>query len=183
MFGKHKTRQNKLSSNAKRAYLLKWTASNNKNCRKNNSTTVSHMKHATYTTVMCTTNTHNTSLWVPLASVAEGRCQGGRTALIIQGGASIIDGWVDRNRPHARGITIAIAVIIATTISWCPYVDAAFTTSALKQEQWELRGRNENWELGNFTSRCWCVLQCHQHNLMPNGQRINQNNAARKNKP
>lgn len=77
--------------------------------------------------------THNTSFWVPLASIAEGGCQGRGTALIVQCSASIIDGWVDGDRPHAWGIAITVAVVIATTISRCPHVDAAFSSPALKQ--------------------------------------------------
>lgn len=61
--------------------------------------------------------THNTSLWVPLAPVAECGCQCGRAALIVQGSAPVIDGRVDGDGPHAGGITIAVAVVIATTIA------------------------------------------------------------------
>lgn len=77
-------------------------------------------------------HTHNASLWVPLASVAERGRQGGGAALIVQSGASVIDGWVDGDCPHARGITIAVAVVIATAIPWCPHVDAAFSSAPLK---------------------------------------------------
>lgn len=77
-------------------------------------------------------HTHNASLWVPLATVAERGCQRGGAALIVQCGASIIDGWVDGDCPHARGITITVAVVIATTVSWCPHVDAAFSSPPLK---------------------------------------------------
>ena len=78
-------------------------------------------------------NTHNAGLWVPLASIAERRCQGGGAALIVQGSAPIIDGRVDGDCPHARGITITVAVVIATTISRCPDIDAAFSSTPLKQ--------------------------------------------------
>jgi len=37
-------------------------------------------------------HTHNASLGVPLAAVAERGCQGGGAALVVQGGASIVDG-------------------------------------------------------------------------------------------
>lgn len=62
-------------------------------------------------------HTYNTSLWVPLAAVAERGGQGGGAAFVVQGRASIIDGRVDGDCPHARGVAIAIAVVIATAIS------------------------------------------------------------------
>lgn len=37
-------------------------------------------------------HTHNAGLWVPLATVAEGGRQGGGAALVVQGGASVVDG-------------------------------------------------------------------------------------------
>ena len=113
--------------------------------------------------------THNASLWVPLASIAECGCKGGGAALVIQGGASVVDGWVDGDRPHAWGITIAVAVVIATTISWCPHIDATFSSTTLKQNHhhhsrvknksqfcllqvgFRVHWWNEDWESGNFT--------------------------------
>ena len=81
-------------------------------------------------------HTHHASLWVPLASVAERGGQCGGAALVVQGGASVIDGWVDGDGPHAGGVAVAVAVVIATAVSRCPHVDAAFASAALKQDHY-----------------------------------------------
>lgn len=93
---------------------------------------------------MCSVDTHNTGLGIPFATVAKCGCQSGGAALIIQGRASIIDGWVDGDRPHAGGITITVAVVIATTVSWCPHVDAAFASSALAHYYYQQKKEAEN---------------------------------------
>lgn len=62
-------------------------------------------------------HTHNAGLGVPLASVAEGGRQSGRATLIVQGRASVVNGGVDGDRPHARGVAVAIAVVVASAIS------------------------------------------------------------------
>ena len=62
-------------------------------------------------------HTYNASLWVPLAAVAEGGGQGGGAAFVVQGRASIVDGRVDGDCPHARGVAVAIAVVIAAAVS------------------------------------------------------------------
>lgn len=65
--------------------------------------TKDYQKHVfTYEKHMCIyKQTHNASLWVPLASVAECGCQGGGAALVIEGSAPVVDGGVDGDCPHA----------------------------------------------------------------------------------
>lgn len=115
-------------------YLLKETTSGIMECQKKHFTnfTAAVFDYLLNIYVVKRKHTHNASLWVPLASVAERGRQGGGAALIVQSGASVIDGWVDGDCPHARGITIAVAVVIATAIPWCPHVDAAFSSAPLK---------------------------------------------------
>lgn len=115
-------------------------------------------------------HTHHSSLWVPLPSITECRCQGGWAALVIQSSAPIVDGRVDGDCPHTWGITIAVTVIIATTISWGPDIDAAFPAAPLKQHyhhdpsemkvchssclfRWNSFGWNENWK----SESLWCI--------------------------
>lgn len=115
-------------------------------------------------------HTHHSSLWVPLPSITECRCQGGWAALVIQSSAPIVDGRVDGDCPHTWGITIAVTVIIATTISWGPDIDAAFPSAPLKQHyhhdpsemkvchssclfRWNSFGWNENWK----SESLWCI--------------------------
>lgn len=75
--------------------------------------------------------THHSSLWVPLAAIAECGGQGGGAALVIQGCAAVIDGWVDGDCPHTWSIAIAVAVVIATAVSRGPHIDAAFASTSL----------------------------------------------------
>lgn len=132
---KHKILRTSIESsvNAKSAHIPNSQLLGTLNNRKNMSNITTKIQDVSVAWNMhLLKHTHNASLWVPLASVAECGCKGGRAALIIQGGASIIDGWVDGDCPHTRGITIAVAVVIATTISWCPHVDATFSSSPLE---------------------------------------------------
>lgn len=77
-------------------------------------------------------HTHNTSLWIPFSPITECGCQSGGAAFIIQSSAPIVDRRVDRDGPHAGGITVTVAVVIAAAIAWCPHVDAAFSSTPLK---------------------------------------------------
>lgn len=77
-------------------------------------------------------HTHNASLGVPLAAVAEGGRQRGGAALVVQGRASVVDGRVDGDGPHAGGVAVAVAVVVAAAVSRRPHVDAAFASAALK---------------------------------------------------
>lgn len=77
-------------------------------------------------------HTHNAGLRVPLASVAEGGRQRGGAALVVQGGAPVVDGRVDGDGPHARGVAVAVAVVVAAAVSRCPHVDATFSSAPLK---------------------------------------------------
>lgn len=77
-------------------------------------------------------HTHNASLGVPLAAVAEGGRQSGGAALVVQGRASIVDGRVDGDGPHAGGVAVAVAVVVTAAVSRRPHVDAAFASAALK---------------------------------------------------
>lgn len=79
-------------------------------------------------------HTHNASLGVPLAAVAEGGCQRGRAALVVQGRSSVVDGRVDGDGPHAGGVAVAVAVVVAAAVSRRPHVDAAFASAALKHQ-------------------------------------------------
>ncbi len=139
----------------------------------------SHVKHK---------HTHNASLWVPLASIAERGRQGGGAALVVQGGAPIVDGWVDGDSPHARGIAIAVAVVVATTISRCPHVDAAFTSTPLKQH-YHHPSEMKIWHISPYywwvnENYLWSVCQFtnYVHNLTPSDQRTNMNYIAKTDK-
>lgn len=77
-------------------------------------------------------HTHNAGLGVPLAAVAEGGRQRGGAALVVQGRASVVDGRVDGDGPHAGGVAVAVAVVVAAAVSRRPHVDAAFASAALK---------------------------------------------------
>lgn len=101
-------------------------------------------------------NTYNSGLGVPLAPIAKRGGQGGGAALVVQGCSSIVDGWVDWDCPHARSITVTVAVVIATAISWGPNVNAAFASASLKITI-IIAGGNENMRLGNLG--LFCPLQ------------------------
>lgn len=77
-------------------------------------------------------HTHNASLGVPLATIAEGGRQRGGAALVVQGRASVVDGRVDGDGPHAGSVAVAVAVVVAAAVSRCPHVYAAFASAALK---------------------------------------------------
>lgn len=77
-------------------------------------------------------HTHNAGLGVPLPAVAEGGRQRGGAALVVQGRASVVDGRVDGDGPHAGGVAVAVAVVVAAAVSRRPHVDAAFASAALK---------------------------------------------------
>lgn len=79
--------------------------------------------------------THHSGLGVPLSAIAEGGGQGGGAALVVQGRPTVVDGWVDGDGPHAWGIAIAVAVVVAAPIPRCPHVDAAFASSALEEDR------------------------------------------------
>lgn len=80
-------------------------------------------------------HTHHACFRVSFTAVAEGGGEGGGAAFIIERGASVIDGRVNRDGPHAGGVSVAVTVVIATTISGGPHIDAAFATSALLDTQ------------------------------------------------
>lgn len=79
--------------------------------------------------------THHSGLGVALSAIAEGGGQGGGATLVIQGRPTVVDGWVDGDGPHAGGIAIAVAVIVAAAVPGGPYVDAAFAASALGEDK------------------------------------------------
>lgn len=76
-------------------------------------------------------HTHHASLGVPLPAVAEGGGQGGGAALVVQGRPAVVDGRVDGDGPHAGGVAITVAVVVAATVPGGPHIDAAFAASAL----------------------------------------------------
>lgn len=78
-------------------------------------------------------HTHNASLGVPLAAVAEGGGQRGGAALVVQRRAAVVDGRVDGDGPHAGGVAVAVAVVVASAIARRPHVDAAFAAAALEE--------------------------------------------------
>lgn len=61
--------------------------------------------------------THNTSLRVAFSPVTECGRQRGGAAFIIQSGAAIVDRRVDGDGPHAGGVAVTVAVVIATAIA------------------------------------------------------------------
>ncbi|KAL0595567.1 hypothetical protein AAY473_035758 [Plecturocebus cupreus] len=63
--------------------------------------------------------------------LTSGGSQGGRAALIVQGGPAVVDGRVDGDGPHAGGVAVTVAVIVAATVPRGPHVDAAFAAAAL----------------------------------------------------
>lgn len=75
--------------------------------------------------------THHAGLGVPLPAIAEGGGQGGGAALVVQGGPAVVDGRVDGDGPHAGGVAVTVAVVVAATVPGGPHVDAAFASSAL----------------------------------------------------
>lgn len=75
--------------------------------------------------------TYHSGLGIPLPSIAEGGGQGGGAALVVQGCPAVVDSRVDGDGPHARGVAIAVAVVIAATVPRGPHIDAAFAPSAL----------------------------------------------------
>lgn len=75
--------------------------------------------------------TYHSGLGVPLPSVAEGGGQSGGAALVIQGCPAVVDCRVDGDGPHAGGVAIAVAVVVAATVPRGPHIDAAFAPSAL----------------------------------------------------
>lgn len=78
-------------------------------------------------------HTHNAGLGVPLAAVAEGGGQGGGAALVVQRRAPVVDGRVDGDGPHAGGVAVAVAVVVAAAVPRRPHVDAAFAPAALQE--------------------------------------------------
>lgn len=76
-------------------------------------------------------HTHNASLGVPLAAVAEGGRQRGGAALVVQRRAAVVNGRVDGDGPHAGGVAVAVAVVVAAAVARRPHVDAAFAPAAL----------------------------------------------------
>ena len=100
--------------------------------------------------------THHSGLRISLSSIAKGGGQGGGAALIVQGCPAVVDGRVDGDGPHARGIAITIAVVVAAAIPRGPHIDAAFAASAL----WEDRGDTNSrtcgyWGLQEGPARGW----------------------------
>lgn len=79
--------------------------------------------------------TYHSGLRVPFPPVAEGGGQGGGAALVVQGRPAVVDGRVDGDGPHAGGVAIAVAVVVAAAVPRGPHVDAAFAPAALGENR------------------------------------------------
>lgn len=114
-------------------------------------------------------NTHHASLGVPLSAVAEGGCQGGGAALVIQGSPAVVDGRVNGDGPHAGGIAVTVAVIVTAPVPRGPHIDAPFATSALGEDR-ERRANShscgqEGWSTGSWPRKRRAGCQCRMKRL------------------
>ena len=72
-----------------------------------------------------------TCFWVIAATVAERWSQRWRTRFIVQCCSSVVDRWIDGNSPHGSSVSIAVAIIVRSSIATGPNVEWAW--------------RDENW--------------------------------------
>lgn len=77
-------------------------------------------------------NTYHTSMWI-FSSITECWSQCWRTRLVIVSIFSIVDSRIYRYSPHAGSITITVAIIIFTSITWCPNINISKATATLKK--------------------------------------------------
>lgn len=67
-----------------------------------------------------------------LGAVAEGRCQGARAALVVVGVLSIVYRAIYADRPHARRVAVAVAVVLLAAVARRPNVNVAQSLATLK---------------------------------------------------
>lgn len=66
-----------------------------------------------------------------LGTVAKGGSQGTGTAFVVMRILAVINRTVDANGPHARCISVAIAIVLFPAVPRSPNIDIAQSVSAL----------------------------------------------------
>lgn len=82
---------------------------------------------------MVSKSTYHPSIWI-LGAVAESRSQRRRTAFVIVGVLAVIDSAIYADGPHARRITVTIAVVVFSAITTRPYINVPQAITSLSQK-------------------------------------------------
>lgn len=72
--------------------------------------------------------THHSGVGI-LGAITESRGQSARAALVVVGVLTVVDRAVDADGPHARGVAVAVAVVVLAPVARGPdvYVAQSFT--------------------------------------------------------
>jgi len=78
-----------------------------------------------------------------LGTVAESGSQGAGAALIVMCVLTVVDGTVDADGPHTRGVSVTVTVVLLSAIPGRPDVDIAQSVSALMGTHEQTSDMNE----------------------------------------
>lgn len=66
-----------------------------------------------------------------LGAIAKGGSKGAGTALVVMGILAVVDGAVDTDGPHTRGVSVTITIVLLSAIPGRPDVNITQSVSAL----------------------------------------------------
>lgn len=81
-----------------------------------------------------------------LGTVAKCGSQGAGAALVVMGVLAVVDGTVDTDGPHTRGVSVTVTVVLLSAVPGRPDVDIAQSVSALKgirEQTSDMNGRKQ----------------------------------------
>lgn len=78
-----------------------------------------------------------------LGTVAKGGSQGAGAALVVMRILTVVDGTIDTDGPHTRGVSVTITIILLSAVPGRPDVNIAQSVSALVETSEQTSDMNE----------------------------------------